>query len=179
MLCRSLSALLCAASAACGGIAVIDPGPSGAGGEGGTVPTSSVTASTASGGGELPFRIEIRSALGTADCQPVITADPLGVDIVLSVDNTANPQALQLSVTGASIETVMGATDFEVTPLATTLVNAGVETTLPFAKVKNTASGLSGCSYCSETAIDLGLSLSAAGVPLVVEGVLDSFSCTF
>lgn len=163
---------------------MIDLEPQGVGGEGGattvtTTTTTATTITTTTSGGGMDFRIGIVSALGNANCQPAVPPDPMNVDFVLDVDNSQNDLALQLVVTAATIDSPEGSTAFDVVPLGTDLVAAGVQTTLPFAKVPGSAQGSSGCTYCNDPELFLTLEISAGGVPVTVEGPVDSFSCVF
>lgn len=169
----------------CGGEAVIDP-PLGSGGATGSTSSSTTdgttsTTSTSSGGPD-DFTIEVISAIGGANCQPVVPPDPMDMSITLEVDNTMNAQALQVAVNEVSIEGAQFVSRFEVDMVQSGLVSAGTTGKLDLVKVPGSLSGTpgSGCAWCelgNLQSATLLLDVVAEGIPFTIEGRVDSYGC--
>ncbi len=182
---RSSWLLLSLFAIGCGGEAVIDP-PLGSGGATGSTSSSTTdgTTSTMSTSSGMPgdFTIEVVSAIGQANCQPVVPPDPMGMGITLEVDNTMNAQALQVAVNEVSIENDQFVSRFEVDILQSGLISAGTTGQLELVKVPGSLSGTpgSGCAWCDldnlQTAT-LFLDVVAEGIPFTIEGRVDSYGC--
>lgn len=132
----------------------------------------------------MDFSVAIRSAIGGANCQPVVPPDPMNMEIVLEVDNTMNAQALQVSVTGAAIQGDNAFSSFEVDILQSGLISAGTKGTLELLKVPGSLMGSpgSGCAWCELDELQnstLILDVVAEGLTFTVEGRVDSYGCSF
>jgi hypothetical protein len=163
-------------SAACGGIAVIDP-DNGQGGSGGSATTSSTTSSTTSGGGGMD--VSLVDAIARANCQPSVPPDPMVLSFSLRFDNSAGSSASEAIIDSAEVSSGVLGTTFKVSPDTSGSVAAGTTSDVDFEKVANSAVGDSACSYCSSVDIRLQVSLTIGGQAVEVDDTIDSISCVF
>ncbi|MEM9693748.1 MAG: hypothetical protein AAGA56_14460 [Myxococcota bacterium] len=147
-------------------------------------PTTTDTTMTTSTGSVGDFELTVPLAIGAANCQPIVAADPLSFDVEVSADNTGEAVLLidsmataQLTATNAAGEVL--STSFELQSSDGLFVPPGDIQTFSFTKIPNSATGNSGCEYCGEMNIQLEITLTAGGSRVVVDEVATSISCSF
>ncbi len=152
----------------CGGKAVVDP--YGGGGTGGTPTTSSsstssstsTSTSTSSSGVEITI---VDSTVG-AGCMPDVPPDPLYVDFVLWVDNTAaGAETVTAFVGDTWLEGSEGETTFMVTPPTTEPLEPGGFGEYFFSKLPDSAAGTDGCAWCGASEVTLHVDLQVNQQP--------------
>jgi hypothetical protein len=124
------------------------------------------------------LRIELLDILVSANCQPVVPADPLRVVFTLAIENTSSLPAEGIIVS-AGLKGNPGATTFAVSPPSTGEVTAGTTTDVKFTKVDGTASGTPGCNWCNATDARMVLEIDVSGQSMTLDELISSASCTF